>query len=115
MWAALFGLIAVCSTIVFSAGSSGSRRRRALVGDAEREPDRGGAIEEHVDVAVRRRVGRLMPAIGPSAATISAAMTRGALRRRRASSKATGQARSPIARVGGASSTIDGIAAGSSA
>ena len=29
--------------------------------------------------------------------------------------KATGQARSPIARVGGASSTIEGIAAGSSA
>ena len=57
MWAALFGLIAVCSTIVFSAGSSGSRRRRALVGDAEREADRGGAIEEHVDVAVRRGDG----------------------------------------------------------
>jgi hypothetical protein len=57
----------------------------------------------------------VMPGIGPRAATMSAAMARGALRSRRASSKATGQARSPIARVGGASRTIGGSAAGSSA
>ena len=55
---------------------------------------------------------RVTPAMGGSAATISCAMARGALRRVRASSKAQGSARSPSARVGGVSMTsVAGTAA----
>jgi len=49
-----------------------------------------------------------MPSIGPSAAASSCAIARGAFRNRRASSKATGTAKSPNARRGGVSITIVG-------
>ena len=53
MCAALFGLMAVCSTIVFSGRA---RRRRQRAGEAEPGQEKGRPIEKHVEVAVGRGV-----------------------------------------------------------
>ena len=51
MCAALFGLMAVCSTIVLPASAAG---RAAGAAEAERAPQERRAIEKTVQVAVRR-------------------------------------------------------------
>ena len=53
MWAALFGLIAVCSTIVLPSARRVVASRRRVWRQPARELRR--AVEEEVDVAVRRR------------------------------------------------------------
>ena len=58
MCAALLGLMAVCSTMVFSAGpGTGGLRLRS------RASMNGRPIEEHVQVAVRRRIDPATPGI----------------------------------------------------
>ncbi len=101
--AALFGLMAVCSTIDFSLG--GPRR-----GVRCREPSpRGGRpVEEQVEIAARGRLHARDAGDRTEVGRKFLAMTRGAFRRRRASSKATGMARSPSARRGGVSMTMAG-------
>ncbi len=111
MCAALFGLIAVCSTMALPAlGGTDStapgvrRSRRKLVRSRKKFRYPFGAA------ATWR-----MPSSVPKALAISWEMARGALRRRRASSNATGVPRSPSSRFGGYSSEIDGRADSSSA
>ena len=78
-------------------------------------PELRRPIEEEVHVAVRRRLDAGEPVdLARGAPTISCAMARGALRRRRASSKASGTEKSPSARRGGISTGI-AASAGSSA
>ena len=106
MCAALFGLIAVCSTMAL--------------------PSRGGGVGWLVVQSIanlRRSSAKFRyplaavtfgtPSMPPDASAISCAMSFGALRSRRASSKATGDPRSPSSRVGGYSSAIGGPAPGS--
>jgi hypothetical protein len=73
----------------------------------ERRADR-----ERIEVAVGRRDHLPHAGHRRRGRAISAAMTFGALRSRRASSKATGVPRSPRSRLGGDSRTKDGCAAG---
>ena len=111
MCAALFGLIAVCSTMVFR-----RRGRRATAGGPLRASGAATTrpLEEEIQVAVGCGLDARDALDGAEAAAISCAMARGAFRSRRASSNATGTARSPSARRGGASSAISAMT-GSSA
>ena len=111
MCAALFGLMAVCSTIALPPAwlrRAGCGRRSAVRAGTPAGRERSSGSRS----APRRRART--PSSVPKAPAISCAMARGALRSRRASSNATGVPRSPRSRLGGYSRAIGGCADASS-
>ena len=105
MCAALFGLMAVCSTIVFSARTA---RARTLAAADARDQERR-AIEREVQVAVRcRDHARDARDRRRPHAPSSCAIARGALRSVRASWNATGDGEIAQRAVGGTSTAKGG-------
>ena len=83
------------------------RRRRKGAEEAQPRAEKRRPIEEHVQVAVGRGLDARPPReSAPICAASSWAMARGAFRRRRARSNATGVPRSPMVRLGGVSMAI---------
>ena len=95
------GLMLVCSTITLPGRGAG------VATPASRARDEGPAVEKEIEIAARLRLcASRTPAGRITAAASSAAIARGALRSVFARSNATGLAKSPIASLGGRSSTI---------